>query len=87
MTIFKYDLPGEFGTFSLPLPKGAEVLHVAEQYDNGSLWAVVDASAKIEQRDFIAVATGGQVPKNGTHLGSYTVLGGKRVYHIFEVMR
>lgn len=85
MTIFKFNLPDGFGPFSLPLPKGADILHVAAQYDSGMLWAKVDPEAAAAGRDFVSVPTGGDVPKGGLHLGSYTTLGGKLVFHIFEV--
>ena len=85
-TIFKYDLPYEFGAFTLPLPVGADTLDVSNQYDTGALWCVVDPSAKIEQRDFQLVETGGNVPKNGEYLGTYATLGGQRVYHLFELV-
>ena len=87
MTIYKYDLPGDFGPFSVPMPKGADILHIAAQHDNGQLWVKVDPAAKTVQRDFVSVPTGGDVPKNGLHLGSFTTMGGKLAFHIFEVKK
>ena len=85
MPIFKYNLPEGFGPFSLPLPKGADILHVAAQYDAGVMWVKVNPNADAAGRDFVSVPTGGDVPKNGLHLGSFTTMGGKLAFHIFEV--
>lgn len=85
MTIFKYEIPFGFGPFSLPMQKGADIIHVAAQYDTGVIWAKVDPDAKTEMRDFELVKTGGEVPKKGAHLGSYTTMGGKLAFHLFEV--
>jgi len=87
MTIFKYDLPADFGPFAIPMPAGATILHIAAQHDSGMLWAEVDADAKLVARDFVAVPTGGDVPKAGTYLGTFSSVGGRYVHHIFEVTK
>lgn len=86
MNIYKYELPEEPGVFFLELPKGAEVLSVANQHDQACMWAAVDNEAVKERRGFAVVMTGGEPPKNGRFLGTVLLLGGVRVHHIFEVV-
>lgn len=51
------------------MPAGAEILHVHEQNGEIRLWAVVDPSAPVVDRDIEVAPTGGPVPP-GEYLGS-----------------
>ena len=59
--IFKYQMP-VLEKFSMSLPRGAEILRVADQGGMFWLWAVVDTGAPDETRNFVAVKCGANVP-------------------------
>lgn len=59
--IFKYQMP-IMERFTMRLPRGAEVIRVADQGGLFWLWAVVDTNAPDEDRHFVAVKCGANVP-------------------------
>lgn len=85
-TIWKYDVPLQ-DVFELPLPKGASVLTMREQYGELKLWALVDPAAPIEARSFAIVGTGNPAPDEtqGTYLA--TAQCGPFVWHLFAEPR
>jgi len=69
------------------MPKGARVLSVAEQNDNGYLWEIHDVSQRDElvERTFEVVGTGHVFDSAPTmYLGTYQT-SGNFVWHAFEV--
>jgi hypothetical protein len=71
----------------LLLPKGARILTVAEQNDNGYLWEIHDVSQRDElvERVFEIVGTGHVFDSAPTlYLGTYQINGGF-VWHVFEL--
>lgn len=60
--IYKYQMP-VLERFSMNLPRGAEIIRMADQGGMFWLWAVVDTRAPDETRHFVAVKTGGNVPE------------------------
>jgi len=83
-TVFKYTLFVQGGEQYVPLPIGAEVLHVDVQYEQITFWARVDSFAAQEQRRFIVAGTGHELPPiDLKHLGTVQV--GGFVWHVFEV--
>ena len=85
--IFKYQLYTH-GTEVVLLPEGAEILCVQNQLETPCIWAIVDPEAPIEERRFITLGTGHPVPEgiNLKYIGTYQLMGGAFVYHVFEVM-
>lgn len=61
--IFKYQMP-ILESFTMKLPKGAEIIRVADQNGMFWLWAVVDTRVPDEDRHFVAVKCGANVPEN-----------------------
>lgn len=59
--IFKYQMP-VLERFTMKLPRGAEIIRVADQGGMFWLWAVVQTDVPDEQRSFIAVKCGANVP-------------------------
>ena len=57
-TIFKYQMP-VLESFTMKLPKGAEILRVADQDGMFWLWALVDTEVADEERHFKAYKCGG----------------------------
>jgi hypothetical protein len=85
--VFKYVLPDD-DEFHLPLPAGAELLHLDCQNNEVALWALVDPAAPTEARRFRLAGTGHPIEtaRQLTHIGTVLLMGGKLVFHLFEVM-
>jgi hypothetical protein len=62
-TIFKYQMP-VMTEFTMKLPQGAEIIRVADQDGFFWLWAVVDTEAPDEDRHFVAMKCGGELPSD-----------------------
>lgn len=60
--IFKYQMP-VLERFTMMLPAGAEIIRMADQGGMFWLWAVVRTDAPDEERRFISVKCGGNVPE------------------------
>jgi hypothetical protein len=72
--------------FVVPMPSGAEVLSVQMQNDVPVMWARVDDTAPVVDREFAVHGTGHPVPSNrGRFIGSFQMLGGRLVFHLFEI--
>lgn len=61
--IYKYQMPIQ-EKFTLLLPKGAEIIRVADQNGMFWLWAIVDTDVPDEERHFVSVKCGANVPEN-----------------------
>lgn len=82
-TVWKFPLLDTVN--KVDLPPGAEVLHVAEQHGQITLWARLDPSAARVARTFHVVGTGGDVPDRAdTFRGTAVAAGGSLVFHVFE---
>lgn len=85
-TVWKFGpfYPGFYG--SHPMPKGAEILHAAEQHGDIQVWALVDAGAPVKARRFCVVGTGQSLPVGDEwhHIDSVLVNGGFLVWHVFD---
>lgn len=67
------------------MPTGAEILHVGVQGHIAYIWALVDPDERIEARSFRVYETGHPIDGDlGRHIGSFTMLGGALVWHVFE---
>ena len=60
-TIFKYQMP-VLERFEMQLPKGAEIIRIADQDGMFWLWAVVRTDVPDETRRFRAYKCGGKMP-------------------------
>jgi hypothetical protein len=84
-TVYKYVLNAT--AIPIDVPVGAEILTVAGQYDEACLWAIVDTDAATEQRWFMAVGTGQEVPAgNVKYIGTCLFMDGAYVLHYFELL-
>lgn len=87
ITIWKYPLALTLAQ-TLTLPKEARILHVGEQAQRLTLWVQVDDLLPHEDRVFIIVGTGHEVPGQTPayplrHLGTVQMADGF-VWHVFE---
>lgn len=75
--------------FAVPMPKGADVLHVGVQFRGGEepipcAWALVDPDAELQPKWFFCAGTGeGDVPADAKHVGTVQI--GRFVWHYFTV--
>ncbi len=82
-TVWKFPLPlkdlaeGE-------MPMYAEILYVGVQGDSAFLWAWVNPDAPRKTRRFRVSGTGHTLGAVGAHVGSFMLLGGALVFHVFE---
>jgi len=84
-TIWKYCIPLEPTT--LDMPRLAQVLTVQMQGDQAVLWALVDPSQPKCKRRFAIFGTGHDIPDEvGNYIGTFQLLGGTLVFHLFEVL-
>jgi hypothetical protein len=85
IVVWKHQLDRE--VTELHLPRGATVLHVAEQHGHPCLWEAHAADqVETERRVFQLVGTGHQaVVEPARHVGSVLAQGGYLVLHVFEV--
>lgn len=60
--VFKYQMP-VLERFTMRLPRGAQIIRMADQGGMFWLWAVVDTRLPDEERQFYAVKCGANVPE------------------------
>lgn len=72
------------GGFNFSMPKGATISHVEMQHSWPCMWAVVDTEQPLETRRFALLGTGHKLSSGFQHVGSFQMLDGKFVGHVFE---
>lgn len=65
------------------MPRGAQIIRVAEQGLNTCLWAIVDPAAPLETREFQVFRTGGALPLDAIYVGTWDEH--PFVWHLFEI--
>ena len=87
-TIWKYSIA--FDTpFFIDMPIGAKVLSVQTQYNDPVMWALVDPDVDMKRRHFRIFGTGHTVHSDHemTYIGTFQLLGGSFVGHLFEILK
>ena len=71
----------------IAMPAGAQILTVAAQHGNITLWALVDPLAPPESRIFRIAGTGHAIDaaECGHYLGTAILADGALVFHVFEI--
>jgi hypothetical protein len=88
LKVFKYPSPSVY-YFSLKLPQGAKILSVQEQHGEPQVWALVNPEREPEERNFRLV-TGHQIGEDEEKLsfiGTFPLVGGAFIGHLFEITR
>lgn len=81
MKIYKYKMMPWVTT---KMPKGAQVLSVAEQGEDMVVWASVDETAPLVNRDIGGIPTGGEAPgRRAVFIGTVQRHDGL-VFHFFD---
>ncbi len=84
-TVWKFPLPIT-DHVSIPMPRGAKILHVEAQDDQPHIWALVDSLAELVPRHFKVFGTGHPIDDEihvGQHVGTLQLRNGL-VWHVFE---
>lgn len=82
MTIYKYRFKIE-DSFTIEMPRSAQLLHVAVQRGVPCVWAFVVTTEPMVKRKFRLAGTGHPV-ENGLYVGSFFQLDGDLVWHLFD---
>ena len=82
-SVWKYEIEVD-ETFTREMPEHARVLHVGVQAGTPCMWVQVAPGNKIETRTFHCHGTGHSIPLGRVHLGSFMLLDGAFVGHLFE---
>lgn len=87
-TVWKYPVQIT-DVFTLTMPRGAEILHVAMQFELPYLWAWVNPDEPTETRTFAIVGTGNPAPEpdDSFYHGTFQHMGGQLIWHLFEERR
>lgn len=91
--IFKFELPMAVSRFdaqwnertTVKMPVGAKILTIQSQRNQPMIWAEVDPNAEYEDRKFLIMNTGGEVPHGGFgYIATFQVNDGGLVFHVYE---
>ncbi|REC56978.1 hypothetical protein DRF62_02130 [Chryseobacterium piscium] len=84
-TIYKYELQTiEQQTISMPV--GSEILKLDLQFGIPCIWVKVDTNSELGDRNFFTVGTGNYLHDGDLDfIGTYQLLDGNFVYHVFEI--
>ncbi len=84
--IFKYKIQIE-ESFTVDLPKNAEIISLQSQYYTPCIWALVNKDAELEKRRFVTIGTGQAVDNTGMkYIGTYQLNKGTFIGHVFELL-
>ena len=81
--VWKFPLPMK-DIAEIEMPIGAEVLYVGTQGQGAFLWARANPDAPRKTRRFRVAGTGHTLGTVGTYIGSFMLLDGALVFHVFE---
>lgn len=82
--VFKYILTVQRGS-TVAMPADAKVVAVGEQHGKICMWAIVpDPQAPVVVRVFSVYGTGDPINPGADYLGTFFMLGGSLVWHVFE---
>jgi hypothetical protein len=81
--IYKYPVPID-DRFVIQMPLGAFIMTVQMQKSEPQIWALVDPDRSLTNRVFYLYGTGMEVNPELIYIGTFQMLGGSLVYHLFE---
>lgn len=90
LTVYKYTLlPRDVQTIELPVD--ARILCIVSQNDVPCIFAEVDPTKPIVQREFLTVKTGRPIPEllgmDRSYVDTAQIDGGRHVFHIYELTK
>lgn len=84
MKIYKYSIPVD-DEIVIKMPKDAKVLTVQMQKSEPCIWILCDPNNEIVERRFYLYGTGMTVSHSETYIGTFQMLNGGLVFHLFEL--
>ena len=82
---FGVPLPGP-DLFTIDMPECAELLTVQVQHGEPQVWALVTPGNPIESRTFRIAGTGHPIAEHvEEYVGTFQMLSGSLIFHLFEV--
>lgn len=86
-TIWKFELETT-DDIKLSMPKAAQILSLQTQNGVPCIWAMVNPANEKEERTFRIYGTGHPIDaeKEQRFVGTYQLLGGQLVFHVFETL-
>lgn len=82
-SIWKWGL--SLGTNTVQMPEGTTILSFGNQLEKPTIWGEVDVDQEREDRVFVIVGTGHEIPDNGLYLGTAQFMEGALVWHLYEL--
>lgn len=84
--IYKYPISVD-DEISIKIPKGAVILTVQIQKGEPCIWALVDPDKEETERHFYLYGTGMTVTHAEVYIGSFQMLNGSLIFHLFESVK
>jgi len=81
--IYKYPIPVQ-DEVVIELPKGSEILTIQMQKAEPCMWVLCNPEAIKVRRFFYLYGTGMEVKEGLNYLGTFQMLNGGLVFHLFE---
>jgi len=81
--IYKYPIPVD-DRIVIKMPEGAFVMSVQMQKSEPQIWVLCNPDKPLKERIFYLFGTGMEVSQEFVYLGTFQMLGGSLVYHLFE---
>jgi hypothetical protein len=66
------------------MPSGAEIIHVAAQHNEPTIWFTCVVTNPTVMRKFVLVPTGGSMPRDFQYVGTVLMDLGMLVLHLYE---
>lgn len=82
--IYRYEVPVD-GREHRHILGGPVVAVGSRMVDVVEFWAIHDDDGMQQQRAFVVVGTGQEIPDGATHIGTAVAPGGLLVWHLFEL--
>lgn len=73
----------------IEMPEDAIILDIQMQGDTPCLWALVEPGNPVKERKILVAGTGHEredLAGPAIHIGSFQMLGGRLVFHAFELL-
>lgn len=86
-TVYKYKIELQDEQI-VKLPRGVKILNVDTQDSEIFIWALVDTERDLREIKILIRGTGHEIISciNKKYIGTIQLLGGKLIYHIFEII-
>ena len=82
--VYKYELSSQEEQ-SIEIPRGGQILSVQVQHNLPQMWVLVNPGNPSVERRFSVYGTGHDIVNDALeYVGTFQLLGGRLVFHVFE---